>query len=344
MIRHRQYEIDDNEVKRLLGKSDEDDALNRIMEIYEPFIILWARKFSRFHDESFREDLAQDARLILISIVREKRANHDHPGRSIAASIKWHVRTRSYEGVMPHPYYVRYRSDVYEKAIERLERFSPYYASLIKRLSGDALSLETPIIMGGDEKISSKIADHSYYDPYNSLVAEEVMSQIRNSFTSKEMSVIDALITGEHENDAMEIGKMDRASLHDLMERVKAILGEDVASPFSVHNAARIYSSVHNSVRAGRRESSLEDAFFHRIKRTDEHWIWTGDIQNKGGGYLNLKRGKTRKRLSARRMSYELNVGQIEPGAQVIVSCREYRCVRPDHLAIRRRARGGDGE
>jgi hypothetical protein len=60
-------------------------------------------------------------------------------------------------------------------------------------------------------------------------------------------------------------------------------------------------------------------------------WIWTGD-RNKGGyGWIQNKKGK---HIMAHRMSWEIYYGEIPSGLDVLHHCDRPICVNPYHLFL----------
>lgn len=80
------------------------------------------------------------------------------------------------------------------------------------------------------------------------------------------------------------------------------------------------------------RTGTLE-SFWKRVDKTDDCWVWTGYITNKGYGQIATRRKPTPSgtRL-AHRVAYELLVGEIEEGMHLDHLCRNTLCVNPDHL------------
>lgn len=81
---------------------------------------------------------------------------------------------------------------------------------------------------------------------------------------------------------------------------------------------------------ATQRERSMR-VFWTRVRVDDECWTWTGYRQTPGrygGGY-----GVFSKRL-AHRLAYELAVGPIPDGFEVLHTCDNPPCVRPEHLRV----------
>jgi hypothetical protein len=62
-----------------------------------------------------------------------------------------------------------------------------------------------------------------------------------------------------------------------------------------------------------------------RTKKGDACWEWTGPINGSGYGYLTFTVG-------AHRLSFALERGEIEPGKHLDHTCRNPKCVRPNHL------------
>jgi hypothetical protein len=68
--------------------------------------------------------------------------------------------------------------------------------------------------------------------------------------------------------------------------------------------------------------------FWDKVDKTSKCWIWTAAKDKDGYGYFKLD-GHTRK---AHRVSYEDTYGHIPDGLNVLHSCDNPPCVRPDHL------------
>lgn len=65
-------------------------------------------------------------------------------------------------------------------------------------------------------------------------------------------------------------------------------------------------------------------------------WIWTGYCSKNGYGQFGLgsKRNNTNKTVKASRFSYEIFVGQIPEGVEVLHKCDFPPCVNPDHFFL----------
>lgn len=74
----------------------------------------------------------------------------------------------------------------------------------------------------------------------------------------------------------------------------------------------------------------VTDRFWLRVERGAECWIWTGAKTEDGYGRL----WGIDKEARAHRLSYEMNVGPIPDGLDVLHRCDTPACVRPEHLFV----------
>lgn len=76
----------------------------------------------------------------------------------------------------------------------------------------------------------------------------------------------------------------------------------------------------------------VEERFWSHVLKTDGCWFWTAKINKYGYGEMRIgsHADETRRMITAHRLSYILHFG--EPRDQVLHTCDEPRCVRPDHL------------
>jgi len=74
-----------------------------------------------------------------------------------------------------------------------------------------------------------------------------------------------------------------------------------------------------------------EERFWNKVAKSDGCWEWTGTHRSGSYRYGVLK---GRKAELAHRVSWEINVGPIPPGLDVLHHCDNPPCVRPDHLFV----------
>jgi len=75
---------------------------------------------------------------------------------------------------------------------------------------------------------------------------------------------------------------------------------------------------------------SLEDRFWSFVTKTPTCWLWTGCTDHFGYGWISEK-GKPEK---AHRISFRIHNGPIPKGKQVLHTCDDPPCTRPDHLYL----------
>lgn len=79
---------------------------------------------------------------------------------------------------------------------------------------------------------------------------------------------------------------------------------------------------------------SIVRRFWAKVDRSQECWLWTGQVNNQGYGRFDLWVDGGRERVLAHRLAYTLYTGD-ELGEQVMRhDCDTPRCCNPAHLRI----------
>lgn len=79
-----------------------------------------------------------------------------------------------------------------------------------------------------------------------------------------------------------------------------------------------------------KRIKSDAERFWQKVQRRHEGcWVWTGALQRDGYAHFTNAAQKT---ISAHRFSYELHVGPIPEGMDLLHSCDTRSCINPEHL------------
>ncbi len=76
----------------------------------------------------------------------------------------------------------------------------------------------------------------------------------------------------------------------------------------------------------------IADRFWEKVKKTRGCWLWTASKQAAGYGSFVVHKGDSP--VGAHRLSYELEIGSIPTGMQVLHRCDNPSCVRPSHLFL----------
>lgn len=76
-------------------------------------------------------------------------------------------------------------------------------------------------------------------------------------------------------------------------------------------------------------DEATKARFWSKVNKTETCWLWMASTDNRGYGQIG---GANRKTLSAHRVSWMLNFGNIPDGLCVLHACDIPVCVRPDHL------------
>lgn len=72
------------------------------------------------------------------------------------------------------------------------------------------------------------------------------------------------------------------------------------------------------------------ERFWSKVQKGSGCWLWTGALQRDGYAHFH---GAGNKTISAHRYSYEIHVGPIAAGMDILHSCDVRHCVNPAHLS-----------
>jgi hypothetical protein len=73
-------------------------------------------------------------------------------------------------------------------------------------------------------------------------------------------------------------------------------------------------------------------SFWEKVTKSRRCWLWCGAMTPRGTGlYQGGRKGKMRQ---AHRIAYELSIGPIPAGVDVVRTCNHPACVKPAHLVL----------
>lgn len=78
----------------------------------------------------------------------------------------------------------------------------------------------------------------------------------------------------------------------------------------------------------------MEQRFWSKVQKTDDHWLWTGVLNSMGYGQIYSTVPGDPRMILTHRYSLRLAGVEIPSGMFVDHICRTPRCCRPDHLRV----------
>ena len=78
---------------------------------------------------------------------------------------------------------------------------------------------------------------------------------------------------------------------------------------------------------------TIEERFWAKVDKTDNCWLWTGSVNNRGYGRIGSG-GKNGSALYAHRVSYLIHFGEFDESLFVCHTCDVPNCVNPNHLFL----------
>lgn len=89
----------------------------------------------------------------------------------------------------------------------------------------------------------------------------------------------------------------------------------------------------HKGAKRNRKCRPIADRFWEKVNKTEVCWLWTAHVNNHGYGEIHLKSGNSTVEY-AHRISWMIHFGEIPSGMEVLHSCDNPPCIRPDHLFL----------